>query len=304
MDNCGSTDSSTSGDPSLICESAADPPDPSSGNREQATLDDLAKYMNDSLNFHDSQKLTCDLISSLEKDGTISLGKEDKSDDHYGMQISKASFKSLDKSATFPCSGKISAGIGNLTENEQTSPASAQSSLPDNAFGPCLRSSSLPFGVIVVELLPFYKGLMTESTLKLVPAIKGSREKLGNPPRKLSVTWSPDVYDPVPTAVSHVPTNKSQRHRSDGKKNGRSKQKGGGKSSRGSSTRSKDKKHDRKVGGSSRCYKALIDDFPQAPPKSFASMADFGVGSADAFCGSSFLKKSVSQFHFPVTEAT
>ncbi|GAA0170120.1 hypothetical protein LIER_24456 [Lithospermum erythrorhizon] len=286
MDNCGSTDSSTSGDPSLICESAADPPDPSSGNREQATLDDLAKYMNDSLNFQDSQKLTCDLISSLEKDGTISLGKEDKSDDHYGMQISKASFKSLDKSATFPCSGKISAGIGNLKENEQTSPASAQSSLADNSFGPCLRSSSLP------------------STLKLVPAIKGSREKLGNPPRKLSVTWSPDVYDPVPTAVSHVPTNKSQRHRSDGKKNGRSKQKGGGKSSRGSSTRSKDKKHDRKVGGSSRCYKALIDDFPQAPPESFASMADFGVGSADAFCGSSFLKKSVSRFHFPVTEAT
>ncbi|KAG9147857.1 hypothetical protein Leryth_003467 [Lithospermum erythrorhizon] len=182
----------------------------------------------------------------------------------------------------------MSAVVNNLEkEDEQITAASPQSCLSDSATRSCLRSASLP------------------STLKLVSAIKGSREKLGNPPRKLSVTWDPDVYDPVPTAASHVPTNKSPRHRGNGKKNGRNKQKEGGKSSHGSS-RSKDKKKQaRKANaGSSRCYKALVDDFPEGPLESLASMADFEVGSADALCGSSFLKKSVARLHFPVAEAT
>ncbi|GAA0151985.1 hypothetical protein LIER_10579 [Lithospermum erythrorhizon] len=281
MEDSGSTNSSIAGDLSVICDSAADPPDPSSEIRDQTTLNDLAKCTDDSLNFQDSQKLTCDLIPSQEKDDTISLVKEDKSDDHYGTEISNACTKKyLDKCATFPCSSEISPGVDNM-ENGQTSAALEQSS-PDFVTRSCLRSTSLP------------------STLKLVPAIKGSREKLGNPPRKASVTWAPDVYDPVPTAVSHVPSNKSQRHRSDNKNNGKKKQKGG-KSSRGSN-KSKDKKQARK--GSSRSCKALVDDFPEAPPESSANMADFEVGNPDACCGSSFLKESVEQLHFPVAEAT
>ncbi|XP_071690563.1 uncharacterized protein [Rutidosis leptorrhynchoides] len=66
--------------------------------------------------------------------------------------------------------------------------------------------------------------------LPLVSAMKGSREKRGiTPPQKLTVKWDPDVYDPIPSSVSHVVTkNKPQKQ---SKKNSRSKQKTGSKSS-------------------------------------------------------------------------
>nr|GMD50276.1 uncharacterized protein LOC109160550 [Ipomoea batatas] len=123
-----------------------------------------------------------------------------------------------------------------------------------------------------------------QTPLKFISAMKGSREKLGAPPKKLSVKWAPDVYDPIPTSVSHVPKNKP-RYRSDGKKKGKNKQKNSAKSSsRGN--KGKDKKQVRKHGSSSNSKR----DFPSLPPV--------------AFCGSSFLKKSVPKLHFAVAEAT
>ncbi|XP_042384414.1 uncharacterized protein LOC121976348 [Zingiber officinale] len=42
-------------------------------------------------------------------------------------------------------------------------------------------------------------------TPKLISAMKGSREQLGTQPnKKLSVKWSPDVYDPPVTSESHT----------------------------------------------------------------------------------------------------
>lgn len=158
---------------------------------------------------------------------------------------------------------------------------------------------------------------ISQTALKLISAIKGSREKQGKPPKKLSVTWAPDVYDPIPTAASHVPI-KGQRHRSDHRKNGKSKQKSNGKSSRGS--KGKDKKQGRKHGGSTRrsyypledkdimsCnrFHCLEDEITAHSSGLQAGAMDYDIGSPpDSFCGSSFRKKSVTELHFPVAKAS
>lgn len=172
--------------------------------------------------------------------------------------------------------------------------------------------------------------LFSQTPLKLVSAMKGSRAQLGAPPRNLTVTWAPDVYDPIPTAVSHVPNKKPQRYKNDNKRNGKNKQKGGGKASR---SKGKEKKQSRKSGGSSSKPFKFVDDNNIGPwsgasqgsaldfgvsPDPFydsqlgeslsggphASTLDFGVSSHDPFCGRSFMKNSVTSMHFPVTEAT
>ncbi|KAK6152449.1 hypothetical protein DH2020_015084 [Rehmannia glutinosa] len=144
----------------------------------------------------------------------------------------------------------------------------------------------------------------TQTPLKPVSAMKGSREKQGTTPKQLSVTWAPDVYDPTPTAESHVPSSKNQRYRNDRKKHGKNKHKSGGKSSRGS--KGKDKKQARKNGGGTTKLKPLQDDSVVVVGVSEPQVGsvDFNVVSPNAFCGSSFLKESVTNLHFPVTEAT
>ncbi|XP_071706091.1 uncharacterized protein [Rutidosis leptorrhynchoides] len=146
----------------------------------------------------------------------------------------------------------------------------------------------------------------TTTHMKPVSAMKGSREKRGvAPPVKLTVKWAPDVYDPIPTSVSHVTTNnRSSRH---SKKNSRNKQKSGSKSSKGS--KGKDKKQVRKRGGNSNSsgmgYKMLdyeeeMVDFRQHEPR-----IDFHVGNPDQLCGSSFLKRYGTSLHLSsVAEAT
>ncbi|KAH6798758.1 hypothetical protein C2S51_035242 [Perilla frutescens var. frutescens] len=139
--------------------------------------------------------------------------------------------------------------------------------------------------------------------LKLASAMKGSREKQGIPqPVKLSVTWAPDVYDPIPSSVSHVPSSRNQQYRNSSKKYGKNKQKGGGKA-RGSKGKDRDKKQARKNGGnntsSAAKFKAVHDD-----SVAHAGIIDFNVVGTDPFCGSSFLKNSVNNLHFPVAEAT
>lgn len=145
--------------------------------------------------------------------------------------------------------------------------------------------------------------VLLQTPLKLVSAIKGSRQKLGSQPRKLTVTWAPDVYDPVPTAVSHVP-NKGQCHKSGKKKNGKNKQKNNGKSSRGS--KGKDKKQARKHGGNSQISYHPLDDsnITASSGEVQSSVVDFDIGRPDPFCGSSFLRKSITKLHFPVAEAS
>lgn len=142
--------------------------------------------------------------------------------------------------------------------------------------------------------------------LKPVSAMKGSREKWGvAPPVKLTVKWAPDVYDPIPTSVSHVVTSsRSSRH---SKKNSRNKQKSVSKSSRGS--KGKEKKQVRKRGGHSSGMSYKLDheeelvDFREHGPQ--PGGIDFHVRNPDQLCGSSFLKSYGTRLHLSsVAEAT
>ncbi|KAH8506194.1 hypothetical protein H0E87_013135 [Populus deltoides] len=129
---------------------------------------------------------------------------------------------------------------------------------------------------------------LNSTRLPLVSAMKGSREKQGGSPRKLTVSWAPDVYDPIPNSLSHSVKSSKQKKssRKDRDKDNNHNKKNGKKGQKGSSSKGlggKDKKQFRKSGGrSDKCYKTM----------DAREDTDFGVGSPD-YCGSSFLKNSV-----------
>lgn len=116
----------------------------------------------------------------------------------------------------------------------------------------------------------------------LIPAIKGGREKHGLSPRKLSVSWAADVYDPPPSIVSHTRGKKQQQQqqkyksKDNHKKNGKKGQKGSSNSS--SRGGGKDKKQ------SSRKH----------------SRDKFHIGNTDAYCGGMFLKTNPTKVHYSV----
>ncbi|PIA38984.1 hypothetical protein AQUCO_02700277v1 [Aquilegia coerulea] len=137
---------------------------------------------------------------------------------------------------------------------------------------------------------------------KLVSALKGSREKLGMPLKKLSVTWAPDVYDPLPTSHCHTVKGHGQ-HRSRNKKSSKSRHKG--KSSQGSTNNSK--RYNKHVGKSDHRSKSpstserlLFGAYNQSK----LNFMDFAVSGHDSNCGSSFLRTSLPELHIPVAEAT
>ncbi|XP_042478367.1 uncharacterized protein LOC122059567 [Macadamia integrifolia] len=176
--------------------------------------------------------------------------------------------KGLIKCATFPCSKK------DLSVNEKTE-------MSDSRLA-CTRSLSLP------------------TPLKLVSAMKGSREKQGAPERKLTVTWAPDVYDPPATSLSHTVKSHNHQRRRTNKKNGKHKHKG--KSSRGSTS---EKKQSRTVANSDLRSKSMaggnklrFGGFNQ----STVELVDFVAGQ-ESKCGSS-LWTSVAKVHVSVAEAT
>lgn len=194
--------------------------------------------------------------------------------------------KSLCKYATFPPTVKISpsANVNEQDEDAELKTALERMFSDDPVPSHCSRSLSLP------------------TPLKLVSAMKGSRERQGASPRKLSVKWAPDVYDPPPTIVSHTVNRSKKQHKSREDRN--YKQKKGKKGRKGNSSHSgsKDKKQFRKIGGSSsdKCYKLMDarDGVVQLPD----GLNDFEVAGPDS-CGSSFLKESLGKVHYSVAEA-
>lgn len=140
-----------------------------------------------------------------------------------------------------------------------------------------------------------------QAPLKLISAMKGSREKHGGSQVKLNVKWASDVYDPIPTLLSHtVRSNKKQqksRKKKPEKKNGKKGQKGN--SSRGGSNKDKQV---RKLGGTSGlCYKSM--DSCDKVLGASTELDALEVRSQDSYCGTSFLKKSVTEVHYSVAEA-
>lgn len=245
-------------------------------------VDDLSHDVAKFLNIHDARE---EDSSSSRTDISFEFQKKGKYDRPLqSIIMTQAPEKCLIKRATFPCSSKPSSPQDAIT-NELSTHGDNVKSLDSSAF----RSTSIP------------------THLKPVSALKGSREKRGvAPPMKLTVKWAPDVYDPIPTSVSHLVTNnRSSKH---SRKNSRNKQKNGSKSSRGS--KGKDKKQVRKRGGSSSSmgfklhdHEDEVVDFHEHVPK--PGGIDFHVGNPDQLCGSSFLKRYGASLHLSsVAEAT
>ncbi|KAF3442925.1 hypothetical protein FNV43_RR16843 [Rhamnella rubrinervis] len=200
------------------------------------------------------------------------------------MDMEKPSQKVLIKCASFPFPNKLQISDASSTEEPGKAFKGGSEQDPHNAY---TRSVSLP------------------NPSKLVSAMKGSREKRGASPKKLTVSWAPDVYDPTPTSVSHSVKGKKQQKHKNNRKNWK---KDGKKGQKGNTSRGKDKKQIRKAASGScsssdRCYKPL--DCCGRLEEANDGYHDMAVGSPDpqSYCGSSFLKKSLTEMHYPVAEA-
>ncbi|MCD7446556.1 hypothetical protein HAX54_009241 [Datura stramonium] len=282
MEDCPASYESVSENVGTLCKPSKEMPYCAFGNIEGLSINDFGNYFTDHLNIQEAEDSNGKCNAETVKDD---VSKDSNGSDSGNV----ASVKCLIKCATFPSSGM---------------------SLPPAEFGGKEKEDDVTAEVMThggdakSPDLPYSRSISLPTPLKLVSAIKGSREKQGSLPRKLTVTWAPDVYDPIPTSVSHVP-NKGQGHKSGKKKNGKNKQKNNGKSSRGSKGR--DKKQARKHGGSSQIsYHHPLDDsnITASSSEVQSSIVDYDIGSPDPFCGSSFLKNSITKLHFPVAEAS
>ncbi|KAK6140274.1 hypothetical protein DH2020_025970 [Rehmannia glutinosa] len=217
--------------------SSTDPHNLIQNNSKDLSMTDLKTCLTEFLSIEDTGISTSGFILSPGKNDTVNVVRENECKDlEKSTSGYSASKKCFSKCATFPplrepkSSGALFMGEKEKHEKDITAEVSEGNGSNKHSSQCYSRSISLPV------------------PLKLVSALKGSREKQGTPPKKLSVTWAPDVYDPIPTSVSHVPSSKNQRYY--GKKSRKYKQKGGSKSLRGS--RGKDTKQGRKSGGSNK----------------------------------------------------
>ncbi|KAL1313589.1 uncharacterized protein LOC107648191 isoform X1 [Arachis ipaensis] len=218
---------------------------------------------------------------------------EEKRCEGFSQKQTKLDVKCLKKSPTFPVSKIMVPSSSSDEDVDVSSPESSHDQSPLQQT----YSRSLTFP------------LCLQAPRKLISAMKGSREKNnGGSPTKLTVKWAPDVYDPVPSLVSHTVRSRKQpksRKKKAEKKNGKKGQKSSS-SPRGSS--SKDKRHFRKLGGTSDLsYKSPdprdnVIEVNQVMEGSTEFDA-LDVRSQDSYCGTSFLKTSVTEVHFSLTEA-
>ncbi|KAL2509403.1 uncharacterized protein Fot_33050 [Forsythia ovata] len=295
MDSCIPLNMSAAQDISSLSKSSTDPPVSARHDSGDLSMNALKNCLNEFINIEDTEITTCGFTPSPEENDIGNVEKEVQHNQSHGSKSnSLASEKHFSKCATFPAPaspGEHAAEELLDGKEKQGSDITAEVS----AFNGDAKSANQSYSCCISLPTP----------MVLVSAMKGSREKQGISPKKFSVTWAPEVYDPAPTAVSHVVSNKNHRHRSDSRKYGKTKQKGGGKSSRGS--KGKDKKQARKNVGSAsrRVFKSLDDhDIVYGFDEQFTDIEAYNVGSPVALCGSSFLKKSVTNLHFSVTEAT
>ncbi|KAK4756665.1 hypothetical protein SAY87_006792 [Trapa incisa] len=149
--------------------------------------------------------------------------------------------------------------------------------------------------------------------LKPASSMKGSREKRGVTKIGLRVTWASDVYDPLPTSVSHAVrrgtksrnvSRKGKRH-GKGCHNAKSSSRGSRSkdSSNGAGYRDKKKKKaPSKIPVSSNIWYKLSN-----PGNDLLDIeldqVEYGMRILDVSCGSSFMKTSLAKSHYPVAEA-
>ncbi|GER54354.1 BRI1-KD interacting protein [Striga asiatica] len=271
---------------------------------ENLSMSDLKTCLTELSNIEETRISTSGCHLSPEKNCIRNVGRESDCED-----LSKSVFGSLSagkcisKCATFPpvhepkSTGDVTVGekgkhVGDTTVEASDGNGSAKpacyarsTSLPSNDWG------LLPPRWENTTFLLFAPHL--EVPLKLVSSLKGSREKReGTSPKNLSVTWAPDVYDPIPTSVSHVPTDKNQRYRNSSKKSGKYKQRSSGKSSRGGRSKDNKKQTTRKSSSGSTSKSSsngkLKQPFHMGGGGVVLGGLDYNVGGPDPFCGSSF----------------
>ncbi|XP_057438427.1 uncharacterized protein LOC130730433 [Lotus japonicus] len=237
-------------------------------------LSNLESTSHESLHVDDALKSEL----ATEGNGVCDVGEENLSGG-VKQQETKLNMICLTKSATFPIPHMMSSS----SSDEEANSSVAKSNSEQSASQTYSRSVSLP-------------------APELIPALKGSREKYRGSPMKLTVKWAPDVYDPVPTLMSHTVKNKKQqksrKKKKYEKKNGKKGQKGNSSSHGGSG---KDKKQARKQGGHSDLSFESLDSHDNVTGTSELDALD--VRSHDSFCGTSFLKNSVTKVHSLVAEA-
>ncbi|MED6111002.1 hypothetical protein PIB30_048331 [Stylosanthes scabra] len=243
-------------------------------------ISELESRFSEALHIQDNQKSE----HASEGDDICNKAEEHRCES-FNQQETKVDVKCLKRSATFPVP-QIS--VPSSSSDEEVDVSSPESS---HEQSPLQQTYS--------------RSLTFPSPRKLISAMKGSREKNnGGSPTKLTVKWAPDVYDPIPTLVSHTVKSKRQpksRKKKAEKKNGKKGQKSSS-SPRGSS--SKDKKHFRKLGGTTDLsYKSLDRDSLIEVNQVMEGSTEFDVRSQDPYCGTSFLKTSVTEVHFSLTEA-
>lgn len=253
---------------------------------EDYVATELGNALSEVLHFQDANELVPDSVPASYSNTTSQMenGKEcDESKIHLACLSSATTQSALNRSTTFPCSKTEMSDKGLQEPNEH--PA-------------CTRSNSLPV------------------PLKLVPAIKGGREKHGIPQKKLTVTWAHEVYDPPITSVSHSVKGGLSHHRSRSSKksssssSSSSKHKHKGKSSRSSNSDYFYKKQYRKHSGHSESRPKPVASkdrllFLNHINGATVELSDFAVASGhDAKCGSSYSMKSLTEMHLPVAEAT
>ncbi|XP_052155256.1 uncharacterized protein LOC127773261 isoform X1 [Oryza glaberrima] len=173
--------------------------------------------------------------------------------------------------------------------------------------GSCCDADKNPKDVPTYE-----RSVSLPPTLKIISAMKGSRQKNGmaSPTESRHVKWAPDVYDPPVTSVCHSVNNSYQR-RSKSRKKDKNKQK----QKQKQKGRSK-KNHQNAIQSSAvlqapgefdRLKDAETTSSNSAPDdlnKHETDILDYGISSQDAKCGSSFLRESAAKMHFSTAEAS
>ncbi|KAK4272955.1 hypothetical protein QN277_021440 [Acacia crassicarpa] len=239
-------------------------------------INNLESSFSESLHIQDDQE------SENLLDGTCDCDVVECLCGGFEQQDVELNKKCLNRCATLPGPDMMLPSSSSDAEDEKANTSLTESLSQQSAHQTYSRSISLP------------------TPLKLVSAMKGSREKQGGLHMKLTVKWAPDVYDPVPTLLSHTVKNRKQqksRNKKNDKKNGKKGHQKGN-SSRGG----RDKKLFRKTSGTSDlCYK-----LPDSRDKVIENSSDFDaidVSTQESYCGTSFLKNSLTKVHFSVAEA-
>lgn len=153
----------------------------------------------------------------------------------------------------------------------------------------------------------YQRSVSLPSPVKLIPAIKGSREKNGVPsPREnRHIKWAEDVYDPPVTSVSHSVNNSYKRQPNPRKKDkSKQKQKQKGRSKKKTKNTNQNPAVIQTPDGLEDLGTSVDTEAPADPGKHETEVLDYGISSQDAKCGSSFLLETVAKMHFSTAEAS